>query len=153
MSSSGRHGPVRWDQAAIIFSFARGIASTKVCIGVFAAYCVLVFGATYRATARALRHPDAHFAAVAAFMWSFVLIGFVESTYLTLGSPLPWLMTLFAAQAWSMEVGARTLHVGSSRPEQSQASLLRGGRRAQREAGGPSRSLVKTQERAADDRS
>ena len=34
MSSSGRHGPVRWDQAAIIFSFARGIASTKVCIGV-----------------------------------------------------------------------------------------------------------------------
>jgi len=65
------------------------------------AYLCFLFGATVGAVRRALRQSEIYLAAVAGFFVSYILFGLIESIWLTLGSPLPFLMVLLAAQAWT----------------------------------------------------
>lgn len=79
----------------------------------FFPYLLLLLGGLWHALRTAARRREVQFVAVAAFLAGFTLIGLVESVWLTIGSPLPWLMTWFIALAWSRAAGVARFDLAS----------------------------------------
>jgi len=67
----------------------------------FLLYILLIVGGALKITVEALRSRDAGSASGAAFLWSYMSIGFTENLALATGLVMPLAMIFVTARAWA----------------------------------------------------
>jgi O-antigen ligase len=73
----------------------------------FLLYILLIVGGALKITVEALRSRDAGSASGAAFLWSYMSIGFTENLALATGLVMPLAMIFVTARAWAGGAGKR----------------------------------------------